>query len=111
MFEGIYEWLRNLSFYLILVTAVTHVLPGNGYKKYIHFFTGLVLISMLLMPVLDIFNKEVKVNEIYERFYEEIENDIRGENDLIGNGHAIEKREDDKNRNNDIEVEEIVIGP
>lgn len=111
MFESIYEWLRNLSFYLILVTAVTHVLPGNGYKKYIHFFTGLVLISMLLMPVLDIISKEVKVNEIYERFYEEIENDIRGEKDLIGNGHAIEKRKDDKNRNNDIEVEEIVIGP
>lgn len=111
MFESIYEWLRNLSFYLILVTAVTHVLPGNGYKKYIHFFTGLVLISMLLMPVLEIFNEEVKVNEIYERFHEEIEDDIRGKIDLSGSSYTIEKREDDKNRNNDIEVEEIVIGP
>lgn len=111
MFESIYEWLRNLSFYLILVTAVVHVLPGNGYKKYIHFFTGLVLISMLLMPVLEFFNEEVKVNEIYERFYEEIEDDIRGKIDLKGNGYSSEKRKNDKNRNNDIEVEEIVIEP
>lgn len=111
MFDSIYEWLRNLSFYLILVTAVTHVLPGNGYKKYIHFFTGLVLISMLLMPVFKIFNEEVKVNEIYERFYDEMEVDIGGEIDLSGNGYAMDKIEDDKNRNNDIEVGEVVIGP
>ena len=111
MFESIYEWLRNLSFYLILVTAVTHVLPGNGYKKYIHFFTGLVLISMVLMPVFEIFNEEVKVNEIYESFYKEIEDDIRGEIDLSSSSYETEKREDEKNRNNDIEVEEIVIGP
>ena len=43
MKEAIYNWLEQLACYLILVTAVLHALPDSGYKKYIRFFTGLIL--------------------------------------------------------------------
>jgi len=93
MFEYLYEWLQNISYYLILVTAVTYVLPSNSYRKYIRLFTGLVLIMMLLIPVLDLFGEKTY---IYENQYEE-------ELPMF--------IEDLGEFNNRIEVEDIVIGP
>jgi len=93
MFEYLYEWLQNISYYLILVTAVTYVLPSNSYRKYIRLFTGLVLIMMLLIPVLDLFGENTF---IYENQYEE-------ELPMF--------IEDLGEFNNRIEVEDIVIGP
>ena len=30
MFAYLYEWIRNVAFYLVLVTALLHVLPRSG---------------------------------------------------------------------------------
>ena len=65
MFAYVYEWLKNLSAYLLVVTMVTGVLPGEEYKKYIRFFCGLVLIIMLVMPILQIANMESDLEEIF----------------------------------------------
>ena len=32
---------------MIMVTAAIHVIPNSDYKRYIRFFTGLVLVVML----------------------------------------------------------------
>ena len=55
MFDYLYEWIQNIAFYLVLVTAVLHAVPDKGYQKYIRFFTGLVLILMIVTPVLRLF--------------------------------------------------------
>ena len=49
MFEYLYEWTQNIAFYLILTTAVFHALPATSYKKYIRFFTGMILILMIMI--------------------------------------------------------------
>ena len=38
MLEYIYEWIGNIAFYMIMVTAVLHLLPNSDYQKYIRFF-------------------------------------------------------------------------
>lgn len=63
MFDFIYEWIQNITFYLVLVTAVLHVVPNQSYRKYIRFFTGLVLILMIMGPILKVFGKEVRIQE------------------------------------------------
>ena len=55
MFEGIYEWLKDLAYYVILVTALFHMIPGEVWGKYIRFFTGLVMVVLLLSPLLQLF--------------------------------------------------------
>ena len=40
MLEYIYEWMENIAFYMVLVTAVMHLLPDSDYQKYVRFFTG-----------------------------------------------------------------------
>lgn len=54
MIEAIYTWMKNMVFFLVIVTAVLEVLPGTTYQKYIRFFTGLVLMMLLLTPFLSL---------------------------------------------------------
>ena len=65
MFAYLYEWIRNVAFYLVLVTALLHVLPRSGYQKYIRFFTGLVLILLVLAPVLKLFQMAEELRDAY----------------------------------------------
>ncbi|MEF9915771.1 MAG: stage III sporulation protein AF [Lachnospiraceae bacterium] len=58
MFTYIYEWVENLAFYLVLTTAVIQVIPNTNYKKYVRFFTGLLLILLLTTPILKVFGME-----------------------------------------------------
>lgn len=79
MFEYLYEWTQNIAFYLILTTAVFHALPATSYKKYIRFFTGMILILMIMTPVFRLMGKESQVTNFYksreyEKKIEEIEN-------------------------------------
>lgn len=58
MFTFLYEWIRNVAFYIVIITAVMQILPNDTYKKYVHFFTGLVLILLLMTPVLKILDMD-----------------------------------------------------
>ena len=114
MFDYLYGWLRDISYYLILVTAVTYVLPSNSYRKYIRFFTGLVLILMLMTPVLHLLGMNVSDGEMmFEKYEAELQQTVP---EFIKNVNEVESKntvyKDKENEYvQDIEVEDIVIGP
>ena len=77
MFEYIYQWIQNLAFYMILVTAVIHVLPENNYQKYIRFFSGLILVILLASPVIKLFGVKENFTEFYrDAEYEQTQKEI-----------------------------------
>ncbi|MFT4107958.1 MAG: stage III sporulation protein AF [Lacrimispora sp.] len=49
--ENLFEWIRNIAYYLIFITVVSNLLPNKKYEKYIRFFAGMVLILLVLKPV------------------------------------------------------------
>lgn len=51
MITGIYQWIKNIAFYMILITAVMNIIPNNNYKKYINLFTGMIMIILVLAPI------------------------------------------------------------
>ena len=55
MLEEVYKWIQNIAVYLVVVTAMLHAVPGKDYERYIRFFSGLVLIVLIFMPVLSVF--------------------------------------------------------
>ena len=70
--DEIYEWMRNFSYYMMLLTVLLQLLPNNDYKKYIRFFTGLILILIMCGPIMKILHvKDMDIN--YEQRVEEIE--------------------------------------
>ena len=78
MVESIYTWMQNIVFYLVIVTAVLEVLPGGNYQKYIRFFTGLVLMILLLTPVLSLAGVKETFTELYHGYeYEQYKREIK----------------------------------
>ncbi len=110
MLDYIYEWIQNIAFYLVLVTAVVHMMPDSDYKKYIRFFTGLVLILLILTPILKIFRMDDWITDIYksEDYKEQIKKMETSAEYLKDKGEVIPAEEDEKQKQF-IEVEEIRI--
>ena len=65
MLEEVYKWIQNIAVYLVVVTAMLHAVPGKDYERYIRFFSGLVLIVLIFMPVLSVFGMKETFGAIY----------------------------------------------
>ncbi len=84
MLDYIYEWMKNIAFYMVIVVAAMQMVSGESYKKYIRFFAGMILILMLTGPILKIFGmSEFQVTE-YQKELEEIENATKYMEQIIG---------------------------
>lgn len=66
MFEFVYEWLKNLTTYTILVAIVMQLIPNEEYRKYVRFFCGMVLIVMLVTPLLQLGGIKEAFEELYQ---------------------------------------------
>lgn len=65
MFEFFYTWMKNIAFFTVLMTAVTHILPESDYRKYVRFYMGLILIILLAAPVFRVFGSKDELGQIY----------------------------------------------
>lgn len=65
--EFIYEWMRSLSYYMILMTAIVHVIPSKEYQKYIQFYMGLLIVLILATPIVKLLGME---ELLFTRFQE-----------------------------------------
>lgn len=68
MLDWLYEWIKNIAFYMIIVSVIFKVLPGNGYQKYIQFFSGIVLILLVFSPIVRVLGKEQTIKDLYEGY-------------------------------------------
>lgn len=66
MWDWLYEWMKNISFYMVLISAIFTILPGEEYKKYIQFFSGFVLIILLITPFLRLFGIDEDLMKVYQ---------------------------------------------
>ncbi len=82
MFDYIYEWMKNIAFYLVIVVVVLQMIPGETYKKYIRFFAGLILILMLAGPILTLFGTNAFANGEYQKEMERIEAFLQKEDNV-----------------------------
>lgn len=66
--EGLYEWIRNITYYLIFMTVVTNLLPDKKYEKYFRLFAGMVLILLVLKP----FTGSLRLDDRLAYYFESI---------------------------------------
>ena len=76
MVQACYDWVWKLSGYLIFVTALLQIVPGEKDRKYIHFFTGLVLIIMIAAPVMKFFASDNQFMQ-FQKQYNNMEAQVR----------------------------------
>lgn len=63
--DSIYEWMKNLVFYSLLVSIVMNVMPNSEYQKYIRFFLGMLLIVVAITPILQLLNLDETMDTNY----------------------------------------------
>ncbi|MCI9136873.1 MAG: stage III sporulation protein AF [Lachnospiraceae bacterium] len=74
--EFIYGWVRNIVCFYIFMTVILHVLPRENYRKYVKFFSGMLLMILVLTPILSLLGQEEllmkKINQT--GFFQELNN-------------------------------------
>ena len=111
--EIIYNWILKLSFFAVLGSVILQMIPDHGFQKYVRFVLGLILAAMLVVPVLELFDKRTAFEEIYHnsvykiRVSELEEKSQKVQEEILGID-----RQKDENTSQDrrIEVEQIEIG-
>ncbi len=63
---GLYQWVAGILCFMIFASAVRAVLPSKKYEKYIRFFTGMVLILVVVQPVMEPFGLEDRLARYFE---------------------------------------------
>lgn len=48
--EAVYGWVKNIIYYVIFLSVVNNLLADSKYGKYIRFFSGMVLILLVVSP-------------------------------------------------------------
>lgn len=87
--EGMKAWVKNIVFYMILITTIMNVLPDNQYKKYIKLFTGLLMLILIMAPVGGILQLNDKFNYSYiTKSFEQELNSAKSEIQLFENAQT-----------------------
>lgn len=86
--EQLLLYIKNIGFFLILMSVVCNVLPDNGYKKYCRLFCGMVLVLLVINPFSEFLNydgdiKDIFINNTYKSQLMEIENQLREQEESI----------------------------
>ena len=76
------DYIKNIGYFLILMSLVSNVMPDNSYKKYCRMFCGLILVVLVINPFYEFLNYEGDIKDIfamtsYESRAMELENQIK----------------------------------
>lgn len=63
----IYDMVKNIAVYLILVTIVMNLLGKSSYKKYVSVFTGMLLVYIVITPLLNLFDMGDKMDFFFDK--------------------------------------------
>ena len=120
MLERLYAWIRSVAYFMVFSAVLSHVIPGRSYRKYIRFFTGLLLVILLLTPVMKLLGMGQEFLAIYQgTAYEEELRQIEeagaylediGSSDGLPEEAGAGEEEAEERGDNRISVEEIRIG-
>ncbi|MDU6878452.1 stage III sporulation protein AF [Clostridium tepidum] len=67
MLQWLKEWITNIAVAVFFITAIEMLLPKNNIKKYGKFVLGLILITVILNPIIKIFNKDYNISQYAEK--------------------------------------------
>lgn len=70
MIEGLRSWIIEICTAVIFITAVEMVLPNNNLKKYAKFVLGLILITVLINPIIRLFDKNFDLEAYTNKAYQ-----------------------------------------
>lgn len=108
--EYLSEWMKQIAYYMVLVTVVMQFPVGKSYQKYIRMFTGIVLVLFVLAPIVNL--ASLDISELMDSALAQCElemQEIETQWEEVPEEDGSEQTEG-SNGTGTIEVEEIRIG-
>lgn len=68
-----YEWMKNLAVYYILLCTVVNLSPDGKYTRYFRYFMGLFLITMICTPIFSLLRSRGELEESFQKYLLEAE--------------------------------------
>ena len=65
--DAIYNWIKNIVFFLVLITIINNLVESTSFKKYINLISGMILIILVVSPIFNIFDINEKIDYNYEK--------------------------------------------
>lgn len=63
----IFQWIRSLVCYLILMTMVVNLIPNKKYENYLRLFAGIIFLMLVFAPFGNLNSVEEQVAEAFSR--------------------------------------------
>lgn len=79
MGELLFDWARNILFFMVFLSVISHLLADCSYEKYIRFFAGMVLILITISPLKGGLNFQEQAGILFEEFSDFWEKQQAGE--------------------------------
>lgn len=65
--NSVYSWVKNIVFFLLIISIVNNLVGDNSYKKYINLVTGMILIILVVSPLTNLFNINEKIDYYFAK--------------------------------------------
>lgn len=66
--NSVYNWVKNIAFFMILMSLILNLLPNVQYQKYLKLFSGMVMIILVVSPLMGFLH----LDESLERYLNQI---------------------------------------
>lgn len=78
--NGILNWMKEFLIIYLILAILTHLAAADQYKKYLRFFSGIILLLALISPALRLFGEDSRLDALvtYETFWEELDSAREG---------------------------------
>ena len=65
--ESVFQWIKNITYYLIFVSLLSHLMPAGKYEQYMKLFFGAVFILIVAAPLTRGLHLDGRLAQAYEQ--------------------------------------------
>lgn len=65
--ESVFQWIKNITYYLIFVSLLSHLMPAGKYEQYMKLFFGAVFILIVAAPLTGGLHLDGRLAQAYEQ--------------------------------------------
>ena len=65
--EAVFQWIKNITYYLIFVSLLSHLMPAGKYEQYMKLFLGAVFILLVVTPLARGLHLDGRLAHAYEQ--------------------------------------------
>ena len=107
--DAILKWIGDVAVYLILVTLILQVIPKK-FRKYISFFTGMLLIMLVISPITGLFGADAALVDYFK--LEDMRQAVSDMEDMIRFTENVSEKKMIEGYNGQIKerISELIIG-